>query len=1070
MTAQEIIKNFMTALNIQNYSDSNDALDDAVKSGSRYNGIQDVIDNFLADKKAAERSAIKTILGSNYKTEYDGLQLEDLLELAETEGYEDLKTALDETAQYSDNPANYHNEYFSAAERIKILTAETFLKDYCGIELERYIFNYSGTATYVKTRTTGNTDTGAITGSDAGGDTSKDSDTVVPEIGNKYTAKGTTRQIINTGTNDWIVKATSGNDTIFSGGADSINAAGGADVIFVTGNNATISTGENDSVADVVSISSGVKDFTISDFESFDYLIIDGDFILGGAALINDTVNVTDATGKRTFTINGWSNAQNAYVNVNGKDLKLGKWLSNFVDFEETEDEDAPTNIDTSTAITVNLADVTSTSGSFSLASGNTATFNSVSGGNVGTVSSDFPDVTTFTTNGLTVELWGQARDSNPKVSGITTLTIDTMSTAQKTIWAGVYKWWIKEGLKLNEESFGISFNSDGVTGSNIKVFLYSDTSSTLAFVRNYSSGKDLELGINMAHYSNLSASDNDGTTTITQGSLSSTTNLDRTIAHELTHAVMAANINKFNSLPQFIKEGLAELVHGIDDERATRIWALAGGDSDTSRLLSALDLDDTGTGDGDSYAGGYMLLRYFAKQAAIQTSRLPALGEATVRVDLTGANVTYYANLTSNSAVERAITTSSSSNFSVGSADNLSYEFSPGIRQQVYANDRNWTFAGITSNNSVISGGGDDSATINGEFNEVSLGGGNDEVAIYGNNNTISGGDGADVYTIYSNVQSLTINDFDVANDSIYLPTRVSLAGYIDNSVILGDTTIYLNNADNISDFYDMSIKNGRFDTTLGNLLGVETFDWSAGTYYFVVGDDNALTIEKGALVFTSIPSESYSTFTIDRNKNITVTLDRDCLIYITPTDTALHTLTIGDYSCKFSGAAEFVSKYALTGTFTVDGDFYLYDPDELNFKIVNYSGNSNVSVTLDDSFTVSGLTDGASVSITDGTYTEFYTASGNSIIKEISLITANASGTDIASEEFFSSSRLVYFRQNKGFFQILSNFIIVNSKSHFQIMEKAARAIAAFFNLQLFFFGYFCAQNYSLWRKFFA
>ena len=56
--------------------------------------------------------------------------------------------------------------------------------------------------------------------------------------------------------------------------------------------------------------------------------------------------------------------------------------------------------------------------------------------------------------------------------------------------------------------------------------------------------------------------------------------------------------------MPKFIKEGMAD---GTDDD-----WLDAG-----------LDLSDTGTGYqdiGDGYAGGFMFLRYFARQAALQS------------------------------------------------------------------------------------------------------------------------------------------------------------------------------------------------------------------------------------------------------------------------------------------------------------------------------------------------------------------------------------------------------------------------------------------------------------------
>lgn len=97
------------------------------------------------------------------------------------------------------------------------------------------------------------------------------------------------------------------------------------------------------------------------------------------------------------------------------------------------------------------------------------------------------------------------------------------------------------------------------------------------------------------------------------------TTYLDRTIAHEFTHAVMSANISCFGKLPLYVKEGTAELTHGIDDERGGVIVDLL-----TNRRSTLQNVFDTGgSQNGDlfeinaPYAAGYMLMRYLAKQGA---------------------------------------------------------------------------------------------------------------------------------------------------------------------------------------------------------------------------------------------------------------------------------------------------------------------------------------------------------------------------------------------------------------------------------------------------------------------
>ena len=95
---------------------------------------------------------------------------------------------------------------------------------------------------------------------------------------------------------------------------------------------------------------------------------------------------------------------------------------------------------------------------------------------------------------------------------------------------------------------------------------------------------------------------------------------MDRTLAHEFTHAVMAANIDHFNDLPAYLKEGTAEMTHGISDERSTDMKILAG---NPDKLLKSLDSNSDANKifvdevNAPSYAGGFMLLNYFAKQAA---------------------------------------------------------------------------------------------------------------------------------------------------------------------------------------------------------------------------------------------------------------------------------------------------------------------------------------------------------------------------------------------------------------------------------------------------------------------
>ena len=200
-----------------------------------------------------------------------------------------------------------------------------------------------------------------------------------------------------------------------------------------------------------------------------------------------------------------------------------------------------------------------------------------------------YPDGTSFTTHGLTVNI--------PEVS--------TLSDSRKFIVGALYTWWIDSALTMIEDSYGLSFYNSGVTVTEIDVSFYDKSDGRMAYVE-YSSGQKcdtLHLKINMNYYNNID-------TTNPNGSASGLiTYLDRTIAHEMVHAVMAANVDYFSSLPTIFKEGSAELLHGIDDKRYSNIKKIT---ASSSALSSALRSNSA-----DGYAAGYVLLRYLAKQAA---------------------------------------------------------------------------------------------------------------------------------------------------------------------------------------------------------------------------------------------------------------------------------------------------------------------------------------------------------------------------------------------------------------------------------------------------------------------
>ena len=189
----------------------------------------------------------------------------------------------------------------------------------------------------------------------------------------------------------------------------------------------------------------------------------------------------------------------------------------------------------------------------------------------------------------------------------------DISDDMQKAIAGALDSQWLSNCMWLVDESFAINFWENGTSVKSMDVNFEDDASSNnLAYVTNYYNDgvtTKLKLTVNMHYYNNLDLTDKNGAVKDNPNQLY----LDRTLAHEMTHAIMAANIKNFNELPKYVKEGMAELVHGIDDYRKGKIQSLAN-DPDTLKDV----LKNSGAPSDDSaYAAGYMVLRYMAKQAA---------------------------------------------------------------------------------------------------------------------------------------------------------------------------------------------------------------------------------------------------------------------------------------------------------------------------------------------------------------------------------------------------------------------------------------------------------------------
>ena len=204
-----------------------------------------------------------------------------------------------------------------------------------------------------------------------------------------------------------------------------------------------------------------------------------------------------------------------------------------------------------------------------------------------------YPTSTSFTIQGLTVNV---PEESN-------------LSDSARWIVGALYTWWIDESLSLIKSSFGYSFNESGTSVKELTISFYNSSDGKMAasFYSNGQKSSELQLRINLNYFEGIDTSDPNGVAPSSSGALNY---LDRTIAHELVHAVMSANVDWYANLPTFFKEGSAELVHGIDEKRYSTIKTL-------STNATTLKSSATAGSGVNSYAAGYIALRYLAKQAA---------------------------------------------------------------------------------------------------------------------------------------------------------------------------------------------------------------------------------------------------------------------------------------------------------------------------------------------------------------------------------------------------------------------------------------------------------------------
>ena len=361
------------------------------------------------------------------------------------------------------------------------------------------------------------------------------------------------------------------------------------------------------------------------------------------------------------------------------------------------------------------------------------------------------------------------------------------LSAKEQFIWKALNTWWAEKSLDLINESYGYSFKDSDVTFKEVTVNFVNNSSTTLLAWNHWYSdytGKvyKVELNINMRYYNNIDVTNPNGKSTSTKFYL------DRTLAHELTHTVMHAKINNSTALPHFISEGMAELTHGIDDERTSDISYLAKNSSVLSKWLDPTYNPGSSSADY-SYESGYIFLRYLARQSGDLT--LNNTSNKTTLKTFDGSDTIFSSgsNVTIDSSAGNDSIGAYGSNLSIngGAGNNYAYLYGGASNVTMKTGSGKDSLHSVAQGATISSGSGDDYIYLyaNASKNKVSTSSGNDSILSAAQVATITAGAGNDSIYLYNNSAKNSV-DGGAGNDSIF-------SGGASASILGGDDDDYI-------------------------------------------------------------------------------------------------------------------------------------------------------------------------------------------------------------------------------------------------------------------------------------
>ncbi len=547
----------------------------------------------------------------------------------------------------------------------------------------------------------------------------------------------------------------------------------------------------------------------------------------------------------------------------------------------------------------------------------------------------------------------------------------NSLSSDEQAIADRLYSWWAGGALNLIQESYGLNFSEAGTSVKDITLqFYYNSSDSALASVRHsYSpyTGKtsELSLRVNMYYYSGFDKQDMNGA-----ASRNTAFYLDRTLAHEFVHAVMAANIDYFSNLPLFVKEGLAELVHGIDDERASDIRQLAttGSVADLQKMFSIRGTYyNYGT---HSYAGGYMLFRYLAKQAA--------------------ASGTGGSELPEGISYDRAKTTVTIAAPFSGTWDAKDYADSVRI---------------------VDASGENKSITIKaGKYNStIKAGKKGSNIYGQGGNDTIYGGAGKDVFWYGTGDGKDTIKNFKSGTDVLRFYNKAQLDGVTTSgtNVILKSSTGSITLAGMANKRMDITNANGNNAAYyFGRQDKANSFAYAAGSrYYGSAKQQDTLKINGTAAVSLADTALYHDIDVLDASSSAgAVKLTGDAKKSVLRGGSKADTLTAGAGGAELYGGAGNDLYYGGKGN-----DKFWWGSGQGNDVVYNYEGGKDV-IALQSGSLTSGKVSGKDVILTSNTGSTLTLKGASDKV----IVTADAAG-NITRKTYKLADTGVAYNANK-------------------------------------------------------